>query len=424
MDPTRRKRRTVKIGLVHYSGPPTVGGVEQTLYYHARALADHGYQPQLLVGAGTSFDPRVEVEVIPRLGSRHPEVLAVKAELDRGEVSGRFKELQARITDHLSEHIASIEILIVHNALTLHKNLALTAALWELHQSARLPALIGWHHDFAWDRPGYRDELHPGYPWELLRTPWPNTSNVVVSAAQQRRLANLYRLPLGLIGVVPPGFDPAVTGNWTDLARCIVEELRLMTADVILLLPARITRRKNIEFGARILAALRRASGKDARLIVTGPPGPHNPTNVAYLQELLDLVQALGVGNAVHFLYQLGGEDPLIVDDATMANLYGLCDALLFPSRDEGFGIPILEAAFTRLPVFCSDIPPFHESGGEEVHYFSLSSTPEAVAEQVAENLFAQPPFVIRQRVRKGYTWERIVTAKMLPLFEGIRDAS
>jgi len=42
-------------------------------------------------------------------------------------------------------------------------------------------------------------------------------------------------------------------------------------------------------------------------------------------------------------LYQLY-QPPLLLDDATVANLYQIADALFFPSTQEGFGIPIIEA--------------------------------------------------------------------------------
>jgi len=408
----------MRIGLIHYSGPPIVGGVEQTLYYHAKVLADNGYRPQLLVGEGQSFDPRVPVTVIPTLYSKHPEVLAIKAVLDSGQTDDRFDRLRHSLRERLGEAIVEVDFLIVHNALTLHKNLALTAALWDLVQTGLSVPIIGWHHDFAWDRSQYRAELHDGFPWQLLRQPWPGVVNVVVSDAQRDRLADLYNASPESIHVIPPGIDLAVSGNWTDVTKKLVAELGLLQADAILLLPARITRRKNIEFAMRILAELRDLSRQDIRLVVTGPPGPHNPANAAYLQSLLSLRATLGLEPAAHFLYQLDVADRLVLDEHTMANLYTLSDALLFPSHEEGFGIPLLEAVYARLPIFCSDIAPFHESAGEQAHYFSLSDTPHQVAQAIAETLLAEPSLLLRRRVRSRYTWTNIVRQKLLPLLE------
>ena len=49
------------------------------------------------------------------------------------------------------------------------------------------------------------------------------------------------------------------------------------------------------------------------------------------------------------------------IDDLTVNELYNVCDVLLFPSIDEGFGYPIAEAFTTGLPVVCSDIEVFRE---------------------------------------------------------------
>ena len=43
----------------------------------------------------------------------------------------------------------------------------------------------------------------------------------------------------------------------------------------------------------------------------------------------------------------------------------------VFPSIDEGFGIPIIEAFFYSLPVICSDISVFKEIANESVSYFN-----------------------------------------------------
>ena len=67
------------------------------------------------------------------------------------------------------EELKGCDVLIAHNVASLQKNLALTAALHEAYKMPGFPTLILWHHDLAWTTPRYRDELHEGYPWDLLR---------------------------------------------------------------------------------------------------------------------------------------------------------------------------------------------------------------------------------------------------------------
>ena len=53
------------------------------------------------------------------------------------------------------------------------------------------------------------------------------------------------------------------------------------------------------------------------------------------------------------------------VDDESLNELYNACDVLLFPSLYEGFGLPIVEAFASGLPVVTSDIPTIREVAGD-----------------------------------------------------------
>jgi glycosyltransferase involved in cell wall biosynthesis len=432
-----------RVAILHFAGPPTVGGVELTLLWHARLMADAGYAVRVIAGTGSPFDDRVEVVVAPELGSRHPDVLAVKRELDEGKVTPQFDALRDRIRSRLRDLLADVDILIAHNVFTLHKNLALTAALSN-YLTNKPTNTVGWHHDLAWTNPLYRDQLHDGEPWNLLRRPWPNVRHITVSESRRHELAALYRIELEMIAVVPPGVDPAEFFNWQPLTRAIVDRLNLLDADMILLLPARITRRKNIELAVRTLAELRQQTGLDARLIVTGPPGAHDPANAAYLQHLLALRRELDLNRSAHFLYELDvaqpttsarresvtpdpepsghtpdqSDTPLNIPDSVIGDLYTLADALFFPSQQEGFGIPVLEAGLARLPVFCANLPSLHETGNRLAQYFDPEANPASVAAQIAAVLETDRPGLLRRRVRHHYTWPRIFRDRIIPLLE------
>ena len=404
----------MKVTILHYAAPPVVGGVEQTIYYHALELTRAGHAVRIVTGHGEPFNPRVQVTVVPEFGSRHSDVLAIKKQLDQGQVTPDFDALRDRLAALLSDALAGVDVLIAHNVFTLHKNLPLTAALYD-YATIRRPdhtTILAWHHDLAWDDPLYAGDVHDGYPWDLLRTPWPGVRHVTVSTAQQSRLAALYGLPPEQIAVVPPGVDPARFFRWTDVTQRLIGELGLLDADVLFLLPARITRRKNVEMALRILAAFRTQTRLDARLIVTGPPGAHNPANVAYLQSLLDLRRDLGLQDAAHFLYELD----VTPDDDTTANLYQWTDALLFPSAKEGFGIPILEAGLARLPIFCADIPPLRETGQGAAHLFELHGDPATIASDMAHVLERDAAHRLRRRVLSRFTWRRIIQERVIPL--------
>ena len=308
---------------------------------------------------------------LPLIDSRHPRVLAVKAALDRGSVPADFEPLTSEITRDLQDALTDVDVLIAHNVCSLNKNLALTAAIARLDR----PRVILWHHDLAWTTPRYRAELHDGYPWDLLRTDW-GARHVVVSDLRQRELAELLHIPIESIAVVPNGIDQAAFFKLSPITLALLQQIDLTQAAPILLLPVRLTPRKNIELALRTLAALRRVM-PEAILIVTGPLGAHNPANAAYFEKLKDLRAELNLSGAAIFLAEL---IDAYLPDEVIADFYRLADALFMPSREEGFGIPVVEAAFSKLPVFCTDIAPLRALGRKEVTYFSPDADPDRVA--------------------------------------------
>jgi glycosyltransferase involved in cell wall biosynthesis len=345
--------------------------------------------------------------------SRHPDILALKADLDEGRVPEGFEAMRDHILDELQPLLDGADVLIAHNVLGLHKNLPLTAALRQLVEEGSGPRLVAWHHDLAWKASRYLPELHDGYPWDLLRQPWPHTRHVAVSEARRQDVAELFGLSPDAVAVVPGGVDILSFLGMEPSIQQLVRKAGLEDAKPWLLLPARITRRKNIELAVRVTAALRQETLPDIALIVTGPPGPHNPENVSYFDELKRLRDTLTLDGAVHFLAEELGESP---SDDQMVALYHLSDALILPSYEEGFGLPIIEAALTRLPIFCSDIAPLRELAGGRANYFSPHAEPEQVAQLISRVLAADRAGMLRRRVLNRYGWRRIVRKQVEPL--------
>jgi glycosyltransferase involved in cell wall biosynthesis len=211
--------------------------------------------------------------------------------------------------------------------------------------------------------------------------------------------------------VIPAGVNLGEWFRFRASTRRLLAELRLEPEELVLLLPARLTRRKNVELALEVVAALR-VRGQRPRLLVTGPPGPHDVRSGTYLDQLLQLRGALGVEQEVVFLY------PHRLSDATIADLYQVADALLFPSAQEGFGIPLLEAGLARLPAFASDLPVFHEVAGDDAHYFALGDAPEAIAERLIHFVTTDLATRLRRRVRQHYTWDSIFPRLIEPLLQ------
>jgi glycosyltransferase involved in cell wall biosynthesis len=406
----------MKIALLHYSSPPIVGGVESVLAHHARLMATAGHDVTILAGRGESFDERIDVRILPRLDSRHRVVMNVKAYLDTGKHTPAFDNLREQIKKDLLDELKECDILIAHNVASLHKNLALTAVLHDEYNKPDFPHLILWHHDLAWTTPRYRDELHDGYPWDLLRIDWKGVTQVVVSKLRRRELAELLNISRAVIKVIPNGVDINAYFKFEKKTIELIERLSLLDADPLFLLPVRLTPRKNIELALKIMAEVRKDFPK-SMLLVTGPEGPHNPKNKAYKELLLSIRDKLNLKGIVHFLAEVTNE---FLPDPVIADFYRIADALLFPSREEGFGIPIIEAAFSKVPVFCTDISVLRELAGEDVTYFDPNADPVEVAKQVKVRMEAESTSRWGRRAKHGYTWNQIYARHIKPLLEEV----
>lgn len=400
----------MKITLLHYAAPPVVGGVESVMGHHARLMADAGHQVRIIAGRGEQLDARIPFTRLPLVDSRHDEILRLKLDLDAGRLPRGFDPLAGRIETQLLEIVAGSDWLIAHNVCSLNKNLMLTAALKHISESR--PRLMLWHHDLAWTTPRYRNELHDGYPWDLLRTDWPQAVQVVVSETRRRELAELLNVPLERIHVAPNGIDAARFLKLEAQTQALVKQLDLLSAAPLILLPVRVTPRKNIELALRVLAELR-LGFKRAKLIVTGPLGPHNPANVRYFERLVALRRELNLERTAHLLAELTDQ---FLSDEVISDFYRLADLLFLPSREEGFGIPVLEAGLRGIPIFCADIPSLRELGDSQVNYFSPDEDPKRLANQLADWLRASPVFALRKRVWDEFIWQQIYAKYIAPL--------
>jgi len=404
----------MKIGILHYSSPPIVGGVESVIADHARLMTKAGHHVTILTGRGKSFEKQIPIRVIPRLDSRHAEVMHVKSQLDEGLCQEPFEILKSKIKNDLIKELDQLDVLIAHNIASLHKNLALTAALHELLTEHKLPRLILWHHDLAWTTPRYRSELHNGYPWDLLRIPWDQATQVVISEMRQVELCRLQAIPDKSIRVIPNGVDINRFFKLEPQTIQLIEKTNMMEADPLFLLPVRITPRKNIELAVRVLAELKKDL-PNAMLLVTGPEGPHNPANAAYKLKIQNLIKEENLQGSAILLADIS---PGFLPDPVIADFYKLADALLFPSREEGFGIPVIEAGFSAIPVFCSDIPPFRELGEGDITYFNPDAAPERIAKKIIVRLLSEATLRWSRRAKHKYAWNAIYSHFIEPVLE------
>lgn len=130
--------------------------------------------------------------------------------------------------------------------------------------------------------------------------------------------------------------------------------------------------RKNIPFLLQAFALFRKRL-PEMKLVLVGSLTAHNVD-----PRIESTLHDLGLEEAVIF--------PGFVSQKDLPNVIRGATLFVFPSRYEGFGIPILEAMSQNVPAVVSDIPSLREVAGEAVLYFKASHVSEVAS--AAENMY------------------------------------
>jgi len=102
-------------------------------------------------------------------------------------------------------------------------------------------------------------------------------------------------------------------------------------------------------------------------LVFVGPP---------LAPDMAALAREAGVADRIRTVMKISHDE--------LCAIYSSATALLFPSLQEGFGWPVIEAQASGCPVFASDLAPMNEIGGEAAVYVAPLD-PEAIAHAIEQ---------------------------------------
>jgi len=201
---------------------------------------------------------------------------------------------------------------------------------------------------------------------------------LTVSERTRRDLEELYGVPREKIVVTPNGVDSRFAPNGGP-------------RDYLLFVGA-VQARKDP------LAALEAAREAGLRLVVAGP------------EKDAALARALRAG---------GAEVRGYVGDDELARLYRGAAALVFPSRFEGFGLPVLEAMASGTPVVATSDDAVREVAGDAAVYAARDELGAAVRTALAERERLAAAGLERAR---AFTWEA-AARRTLAVYEELLSA-
>jgi glycosyltransferase involved in cell wall biosynthesis len=132
----------------------------------------------------------------------------------------------------------------------------------------------------------------------------------------------------------------------------------------------------------------------DVAVVLAGHPEPYDA-------ELRRLASELGVSGSLIFADYVPAAD--------LETLWAIAGCAAFPTRAEGFGMPVLEALARGVPVACSDLPVLREVGGPLPCFFDPDD-PQGAAAAVVAALGSSRPLPGAVEWASRFTWEAAAT--------------
>ena len=416
-----------KIGIVHYTAPPkAVGGVETVIDRHAKYLSEAGYEIRLIYGHGGGLDYKNVVEhKIPLVSPHHPKIEEIQKKITKEEKeNAEFNALKEDIKKELSNALSKVDTCMVHNIPSMPFNFAATAAVNELVEKLDVK-MIFWLHDSVLLREEGKSKMGK-FPFTLLHY---KNHKVTYVTPTNFRLKQFARLPepynIEKIVVVPNGVDVEEYIKIDETTKLLMKKLGLAFQDYIIITPVRATPRKNIELAFFVVDELKHlmSSVWRIRLLVTGPPD-HQATKMGllYSEYLRELVSRRNLHENIVFCHEFisqkreykNGE----IKKWSVADVYNIADLVFIPSREEGFGLPVIEAGAARKTLFCSRIPPFQELIRDDLegYMFDLSESPKSIAFRIYRQFLGDRVLNNFDNVTKRFDWDSIISKKIIPL--------
>ena len=207
---------------------------------------------------------------------------------------------------------------------------------------------------------------------------------IAVSEAARDEIAEQLRIPPDRFVVVPHGAGRLPSAEPT--APDLVSERLGLDGRRLALCVAAVRPHKN----QRLLVEALPRLPQDVAVVLVG-------IHEAGARELPARAERLGVADRLCM--------PGYLPDADVEALWRMADCAVFPTRAEGFGLPVLEAMRRGVPVACSDIAVLHEVGADAARYFPPDDA--AAAARAIMLAMEDRTAAARGRARaETFTWE------------------
>ena len=195
---------------------------------------------------------------------------------------------------------------------------------------------------------------------------------IAISEQTKRDIIEFYKTPEEKITVCYQSCNPAFGKTVKEEGKIKIKTQYGLPEEFFLYVGS-IIERKNLLNICKAIFLLR--NELDIPLVVIGDGGK-------YKQQVKEYIKQHGIEKSIIFLSENASakSSKLFKSAIDFPAIYQSAIAMIYPSFFEGFGIPVIEALWSKLPVITSNVSCLPEAGGDGAYYVNPANAEEIAA--------------------------------------------
>ena len=310
---------------------------------------------------GIFLDPRLEWVKVTN--TRHGEpIVWHDYSAPTGTVHETFYEEVAWIAKDYVRYLQDVDVCIMHDILYQGWHLIHNVAVRQAQESLSNVKFLSFTHSMPVNRPQKTE-----WPFSARFTPMPNTRFIYPTYSGIEALARQYDVPLGNCAVVYNSL-PLLEILSPDVQK-VAEHIDLLSADILVIYPGRLTTGKRFEKVAALSGAIQRKTEQYTKVVFCDFPSADIPSQI-YKRTIQTEGMKFGLEKEdLIFTSDLGYEQGF--PRRGVFELFSLSNLFICPSYSESFGLTVLEAASRgNFLVLNEAVPALKELGDSLGAYF------------------------------------------------------
>ncbi len=355
--------------LTMFNGLSNTYSLVNVVAEHLKMLLDAGIETKVLVSEdcqdnerhGIFADEHLEwVKITNRLGDS--QIHWYDYAQPDGELHAAFFDEANAIADDFVTNLSDVDVCIMHDIHYQGWHLIHNVAIRKAQEKLPNIKFIAITHSAPVNRPP-----NPQYPFSCRYTPMPNTTYVYPTLSGIPALAKQYNVPEGNCRAIYNSLD--LISMMSDDIKAIHKEMDLLSPDILIVYPGRLTTGKKFEKVASLAGAIKKKTELIVKVVFCDFPCMDiEPDKYKYAIRKIGCFFGLDDSDMI-FTSDIGY--PQGFPRSGVLELFTLSNLFICPSYSESFGLTVLEAASKgNLLVLNEKVPALEEIAKKLKAYF------------------------------------------------------